>query len=204
MKHPLKSICTLVATLITFGSLAGGANGAVIVDNLESNQLTGQTNDYGQSFIFSNGTSWNSLTVSLFSTAGNPSATPFAAGTLFLLDSEYLGAQAALSPATAGFIAETSNVINGEWVFNPTKSIDANTQYWIYTQGEAITPIAFNDSNNYADGIAYQDTGGGYGAASYADLAFSIQGSAVPEPSSVFLFGIGSLLGFTVRRRRVN
>ncbi|MBK1884898.1 PEP-CTERM sorting domain-containing protein, partial [Luteolibacter pohnpeiensis] len=168
---------------------------ATIVDNTNATDTSAGTFDYGQSFFVPSGSAWNNIIVNFWETAGAPATDSFAVGTLYLLDSEYLGNQADLSPSTPGFIAQTSATGGGVWEFSSSITISPNTQYWIYTQGIEITPVAFNSENNYADGIAYQDVGFGYTAVPESDLAFTVSGTAVvvPEPSSALLLGIGAL-----------
>jgi len=202
IKTTLIAVRTLVVTLITFGSLVGVANSALIVNNINAPSSAGGTNDYGQSFTISATSAWNNLTFNFLSSAGNPASSPFAAGSLYLLDAAYLGTQGGLSSSTPGFIAQTSDITNGMWRFAPSVTVTPSKQYWIYTQGDVITPVAFSSSNPYAGGFAYQDIGSGYQAVTNADFGFSFEGTAVPEASSALLFCLGAL-GIVVRRQRI-
>jgi hypothetical protein len=64
---------------------------------------------------------------------GVPSGFETATGSLFLLDREYLGTTTALGAATAGVLASTSRIENGDWVFEPGVTIRGGTKYWFVT-----------------------------------------------------------------------
>jgi hypothetical protein len=82
-------------------------------------------------------------------------------------------------------------------------SVAAGTQYWLsivaYTDG--ATPAWGWETGIGGDGNAYQVYGAGGPIPN--DLAFSLVGNAVPEPSTLVMLSIGavSALGFGWRRR---
>src|SRR4030088_860863 len=67
----------------------------------------------------------------------NSTGAPTAAGSLFALTQSYTGTPAALSAATPGFLASTSTINSGVYVFTPGVTLQGNTQYFFY----ATVPI---------------------------------------------------------------
>lgn len=203
MKHTLKSVSALAATLVTIGSLAATVHGAVIVENSTLNDSLGGAGYWAQSFT-TDANAWNSIS---FSWLAQDGVTELAAGNIFLLAQEYLGSPSGLSSATGGFLAESTGVNSGQYEFSPFVTLNAHTQYWAY-MGDTSTVDGggINSSSNYAGGVYYQpdffalstsnytDFGGGF------DAGFRISGTVVPEPSSALLLGLGAL-GVVTRRR---
>jgi hypothetical protein len=87
----------------------------------------------GQSLTTPMGGPWNNITFDFLTS----DATPIA-GALFILTQEYLGTPAALSSSTAGFVAQSTGIVNDEWTFAPSLTLAGNTQYWFY--GNAQLP----------------------------------------------------------------
>jgi len=131
-----------------------------------------------------------------------PSTTPAAAGTLYLLSSEYLGAPSDLSSSVPGYIASTSTVSGGVWDFASSLTAAANTQYWVYD----TTALAIAGATT-AGGFYYSDEFGDTfnGPVTSGDLNFNFSGTVVttsgtPEPTTLLLMAPALLL---VLRRRL-
>jgi hypothetical protein len=160
---------------------------------------------FGETLQTPAGGPWNTLTFNFFSalspTSGLPT-TPAAAGTLYLLSSEYLGAPSDLSSSVPGYIASTSTVSGGVWDFASSLTAAANTQYWVYD----TTALAIAGATT-AGGYYYSDEFGDTfnGPVTSGDLNFNFSGTVVttsgtPEPTTLLLMAPALLL---VLRRRL-
>lgn len=166
--------------------------------------LTNSPGFFGESVITPTGPGWNNITFNWIS----PTSSPVAFGTLFLLSQQYLGTPAALSSSTAGFLAASTGISSGKYVFPSAVVLLPGTTYWFYSNGlisaGAITlgcpsgscpslAIYFSASanTNFAGDNVGQEN-------------FSLQGTAVPEPSSLVLLasGLAGLLGAARKRGR--
>ena len=87
----------------------------------------------GQAIRIQSGPSWDHLSFNWFDGSGNPTA----AGSLFLLDQQYLGTPDDLGSATPGFIAETRTISGGVYYFEPNVQLSPGTLYYFYT----TTPV---------------------------------------------------------------
>lgn len=98
-----------------------------------------------------------------FNWLGGPTSTQqkVAAGRVYILDREYFGTQGALSTSTPGFVAQSTAIVNGEYVFDSAVTLQAQTHYWFYTAGERVDPWSdweFDRASMrdvYPDGTAY-------------------------------------------------
>jgi hypothetical protein len=163
----------------------------------------GATFALGQSLTTPAGGPWNNLAFNWFNTGGPPNPGvpgPIAVGTLFLLSQEYLGAPAALGPATAGYIAQSQSIASGMYHFQDNVTIQPNTTYFFYTN--QTVPNNSGDGN-VIPGTAYanQGAGGNYvRLAGAIDARFRLQGDVVPEP--VALAAVGWIAMALARRPR--
>ena len=103
----------------------------------------------GESFTTPEGGPWSNITFNFYSDV--PATTPAAAGTAFLLTQEYLGTPNALGTGTAGFLAQSTGISGGQYVFDPSLILQPNTKYFLYEN------LAFTTSggNTFAGGNAY-------------------------------------------------
>ena len=172
-------IATSTQALTIVESTAGGSSLAV--------------NTYlGQSLATPTGPGWNQIQVNFFSPAG----APVAFGDLFLLGSEYLGAPADLNAATPGFLAESTGISGGEWIFADAVTLLPNTTYWFYSDALWVPGSMTGDGNVYAGGELYVNwPNGGAITSNFTKLGedadFRVSGNPVPEPSTMLLLGSG-------------
>jgi hypothetical protein len=133
----------------------------------------------------------------------NSTGAPTAAGSLFALTQSYTGTPAALSAATPGFLASTSTINSGVYVFTPGVTLQGNTQYFFY----ATVPILNQGAaiGTYPGGNLYaaNDTTVSFSNVAGQDANFTLSGTTagVPEPSSLLLFGAGLLAVAFFRQR---
>lgn len=161
----------------------------------------------GQSVTTPIGGPWSGITFNFFQDVA--ATVPTAAGTLFLLNQEYLGAPNTLNAATPGYIAQSTNIAAGAYVFNAAVVLQPSVQYFFY----ANTPILLsgNEFGSYPDGILYaalDATSPFDDLFGTQDAAFQLAGtpttaSTVPEPTSLLLLSTGAIaLMNEVRRHK--
>ncbi len=193
-----KSFTLLCVGLALAGSLAAGT----ITENpLAPSQATATDIALGQSVTTPSGGPWTDLTFNLLRSTN----TPYAIGDLYLLTQAYSGSPSGLSSSVAGFVASTSTISGGLWVFDPSVSVDGSTQYFLYMDTTFGDNVAMKYSGNtYSGGDAYATSSGNYGVRSF-DLTFNFSGteaSAAPEPGTALLMSAIALTAFGVRRIR--
>lgn len=157
---------------------------------------------FAESFTTPSGGPWNSITFNYYADA--PAVTPEAIGDAFLLSSEYLGTPGALSSVTPGFVAESTSISGGKYVFDPSVTLNPDTQYWLYETGLVMITGKTVGAGTPAE-HAYGSNGNDYVSLPGAVANFAVSGtvaSTVPEPSSCALLGIGLLGGLLLRARR--
>ncbi|MFH1268365.1 MAG: PEP-CTERM sorting domain-containing protein [Planctomycetota bacterium] len=129
---------------------------------------------------------------------------PRAAGTLFIFDQEYLGATSFLSSSVPGFIAQSQGVTDNRYVFDPNVTLNGNTQYFLYSDTSQGLRGGYDDP--YAGGIKYYTitSWAPFNRAPGLDYAFQLEGTVVPEPSSLLIWSLIGLssAGIGWRRRR--
>jgi hypothetical protein len=191
-------VASAAALVLLVGPMSGTAEAAVINENTAG--LSVSTFFPGNSLTTPNGGPWDHIAFNWFSDA--PGTTPAAFGTLFLLTQEYLGTPAALSGATPGFVAQSSSIAAGRYLFDEHVVLAPNTRYFFYANasgllsGNSDVPgenlyFSFDANTNYATTPA----DGNY------RLTGDIVQRAVAEPSTLFalLIGLG-LLGAALAR----
>jgi hypothetical protein len=75
-------------------------------------------------------------------------------GELFLFNREYLGSQHDMGPGSPGFVASTSRLDDGEWVFDPGVSVTAG-QYWFMAKSPMRIYTTPTTSDFYPGGDVY-------------------------------------------------
>lgn len=150
---------------------------------------------------------WNQLSFNWFSFSAFSLLTPTAFGTLFLLEQEYLGPPVELSETVPGFLAQTSQISDGMYVFNPQVTLRPGQQYFFYTNASGLmltgSPVSaypggqFYLSRQSTGNFIFEDRASSFDG---ADANFRLTGKPVPTPAMLpALVGLGIA---TVRRRR--
>ena len=194
MNFTLKSMCALAAALISFGSLVGGVNAAIVISI---------TDDGTNLTMTATGTYDFSL---LTSTSGS-----------------ILGANAAVAPtiSSGGYGWEAngvrytllpfSGILTGTVNAYPATLVTTTNPFWIDVRNSQISfrtgTLAVGSVNESAifNGVTLASLGMVPGESISATWnggdSITIQTFPVPEPSSALLFGFAAI-GFAARRRR--
>lgn len=139
---------------------------AATVEQVGAGQTSTSNNYLGQSVTIPGTASYNNLRFnwdgnsSSALTAPAPPPGPLAVGHLFLLTQEYLGLPGDLGPSTAGYLAESERIENGQYVFSASVTVNAGAKYWFYsswTPGSVgpFHPITGFSEDSYAGGDMY-------------------------------------------------
>jgi len=207
-KNLLKSVRTLTATLITFGSLAGVANGAIVT-------FTPTTDPAGSVFTTNSNDGWNSGRGIVFSVSSSVSVDSI--GVFQDLTNEVLSYEVSQVSSLTGNLNSGLTVISSGNNLVTTiglEFIDFN-----------ITPVTFSPGNNYHIEFSFSGNSNQNFYHNNANNSFdqgvftSIEGTlnantsnsampsirinsvVIPEPSSALLLGLGAL-GLLLARRR--
>jgi hypothetical protein len=138
---------------------------------------TGTSNNYvGQSVAIEGRGAFNRIRFNWFDRSG----APVAFGTLYILDREYLGTPPDLSESTAGFIARSEAIADGQYIFHPGVVLRGSRQYWFYTDTQGAFMTSFFGST-YDGGDMY--------VTGMPDLPFHKAGASgpVPPPPGTFI-----------------
>src|SRR5262245_58145137 len=120
----------LAATIVSAVVLAAtDANASTISMQLGSSEF-GVARYFGQGVTTPAGGPWNNISFYFDSQVGAGGTTPFAIGDLFLLNQTYAGTPAALSSSTPGFLAMSTGISGGTWVFDASVVLQPLTTYY--------------------------------------------------------------------------
>lgn len=209
MKLKHSAVATHAATLITFGSLTGGANAALITVNGLNTQRIDITyssfpdftwefiNDsFGGSYIFATGLGYTSQEASF--TLGGPPAQTFSSTTglnLNELESNAYTFWNASSGFSEGLPGNGIYYVSGGFNTNANSSF---TTAQLAANSHLVMKVQVSEifSENRFLGYVYDD------GQQAVDFTTAVSLLSVPEPSSALLLGLGSL-GIIMRRRRV-
>ena len=192
MLHKLISSGLIAVAVIASAQSASAAT--IVINTAGGGQLAIAT-FAGQSVTTPGGSSWTDIQFAFLN-----GVTPYAEGDLFLLTSEYLGAPSGLSAATPGFLAMSTGIVGGMWVFPSAVSLAPSTMYWFYSNAQ-FSPGDFTGGGDvYPGGQFYVNWPGGGGpndafqARADEDADFLLTGNQaqpVPEPGTLVLIGTG-------------
>ena len=206
MKHCFSKMTILgiiAAWQLSAGTISGDNTGTAAADVAAY---------WGVNFVTPAGGPWNNLTFNFFSETAAANV-PYAAGTLYLLSSNYTGLPTGLSAVTAPqLIASTSNInAAGEWVFAPSQTVSAGTQYYVF-EG-TLLPSTISGLGTGGGGVGFTGSENVYytvdPAIAFAPLGLAVNydfsgtvvtTSGTPEPTTLLLMAPALLL---VLRRRL-
>ena len=142
----------------------------------------------GQSLTTPSGGPWSNITFNFISTAGLPTA----AGSLYLLTQEFLGAPNQLSTSLPGFVA-TSQSAGGLYTFDPSLTIVGSTLYFVYANTSLL--LTGSAVGSYPGGDLYSTimAGSNFSRNAASDANFLLAGTPVstivPESGSLYADG---------------
>lgn len=186
-----------IVLLIACGKLTASAT--VILQNLGGPGAV--AGFFGESFTTPASVTWNNVTFNFY--ADVPATTPAAAGIAFLLTQEYLSTPNGLSSSTLGFVAESTGISTGEYIFAPSLTLQPSTMYFVYENGN----MTASGGNTVSGDLAYVTSSGtgNFVTAQTQASNFLLTGSAVtsvPEPSTLGLMTLAlGAVCFGVHRR---
>ena len=203
---PLRRALVALLPLLVVSASAVISRAGTLAENLvESGGLTAAI--YGQSVTTSPGGPFDHIVFNFFDNHG-PAAPggPHADGTAYLFSQAYTGTPANLSVNPGSNFIASAAASGGFFTFNPSVTLQGNTQYFIYT--DTVQNSLFIDTlHSYAGGTIYALSGGNFTADSSFDLAFRLTGTpAVPLPTALSA-GVVSLplllLSLALHRRKL-
>lgn len=194
--------CGAAIAAISIGAIATRpAEAIVIVES--SNGTAVDSRATGQSVTTPAGDPWINIQFNFFDFSSTTGFTPAAAtaGSLYLLDQEYLGLPGDLGSAT-GLLAQTGAISAGVWSFDASVTLQPTTQYWFYADTEFDKTVSF--FNAYGGGSIYlANSGSSFQNFEFSDVNFRLQGTPVPSPLPVMgLFPVAVALRYRRRLRK--
>jgi hypothetical protein len=196
MKTKYNKVATLAATLITFGSLAGGANGALIITDNGSTITLDWNETLVTTSVVSGGALHNLIYENMFSAApahsrSNPIISSFSSSITVngIEASPTIWTGWNYRPGEADLLDTQQIAI----IWNPTISAGVGDTL-VFTGSMTLNSDSFYTVPDQAPSIVWFGSQG---------VKFTADTAVVPEPSSTFLIGLG-VLGFASRRRRMN
>jgi hypothetical protein len=180
------AVCSTHASAATISSFTTAEDGLVLVP--------------GQSVTTPAGGPWNNLTFSwLF--FGSPTAS----GLLFLLTEPYTGNLLGLNSATPGFLASTSTIVAGAYVFSPSVTVQLGKQYFFYSPIDIALTGSF--TRGYPGGNLFDASEGTFVSKPDFDADFLFSGLVIttsapePEPLVLILAGLIAIVSSRFARR---
>jgi hypothetical protein len=154
----------------------------------------------GQSFLFT-GSNYILDSITLYYD-GSPAS---GSGYIYLFDSAYSGRPSALT-SSSYLTMGTWDSSTSSWVFSDDYVLTAGTTYYFY-MGSSFA-VSYSSTNAYSSGIFYSAllANRSFSSDAYYDLAFSVTGTAVPEPATyaglLGLIALGAVGGRKLTARR--
>jgi hypothetical protein len=115
---------------------------------------------------------------------------PTAKGKLYVLDREYVGRIADLSPSVEGMIGVSAPAVDDEYVFADAVTLQPGTKYWFYTMDHTsgLVLTSLGNPDLYPDGEMYAPNGDRFAVFFYTpqrteriDVNFVLRGRRVSQ-----------------------
>jgi hypothetical protein len=192
-----KSSVLLLSTVVALFTVCRSVEAVPIAEFTTG--INGGTFFVGQSVTTPGAGPWNDLAFNWFDLNG----AAVAGGTLFVYDQAFAGTPAALNAAAPGFIAQSATIVAGVWHFAPSVILQANTQYFFYSNVALSVSGSGGPATAYPGGSAYFSNGAeAFFTDPVDDANFRLTGTPVPEPATGLLVLTGLGAARLARRRR--
>jgi hypothetical protein len=192
-----KSSVLLLSTVVALFTVCRSVEAVPIAEFTTG--INGGTFFVGQSVTTPGTGPWNDLAFNWFDLSG----AAVAGGTLFVYDQAFAGTPAALNAAAPGFIGQSATIVAGVWHFAPSVILQANTQYFFYSNVALSVSGSGGPATAYPGGSAYFSNGAeAFFTDPVDDANFRLTGTPVPEPATGLLVLTGLGAARLARRRR--